>query len=205
MFSAFRVISWIVSYVTERTIYEITLTARNTNFLFLDAQSQSFHDLYIRRRVAILLINHRKAACVIPHGPADAVLLQRGAHVPKPNSAVRRRRKSAIGAEFVTGKGYLIPCSPGGSHPNLPVNAGGVPTVFAIAKQIVTCWFILNRVEDLAYAFRIRRIGDVLIEGHVGASPCRALMRECKRLVEVEVVNNIPVGLRLQKQQLGKA
>src|SRR5258708_17612701 len=106
--------------------------------------------------MAILLIDHSKTARVIPHGPADAVLFQRGAHIPNPGGAIRRRRKSPIGPAFITGKRNLILCGPAGSHSNLPVDAGGVPTFFAIAKQIVTPRFILNRGDNFSYSFRIR-------------------------------------------------
>src|SRR6267378_4812592 len=121
--------------------------------LLLNSQSQSLHNLNIRCRVAILLVDHRKAARVVPHCPPNAVLFHRRAHIPDPNGAISRGCKLAEGPELVTSKRDVILCGPGGSHPNLAVNAGGIPIVFAIAKQIVTRRFILNRVENLAHAF----------------------------------------------------
>src|ERR1700730_18415734 len=107
---------------------------QKVSFLLLNSQSECLYDFYIGRRVAILLVDHSKATCVIPHGPADAVLFQRGAHILNPDGAIGRRRKFAKAAEFITSERDLILCSPCGRYRNLPVDAGGVPTVFAIAK-----------------------------------------------------------------------
>src|SRR6266567_537706 len=104
--------------------------------------------------MAILFIDDRKAARIIPHGPADAVLFQRHAHVLNPGDAISGRRKAAIGAEFITSERDLILCSPRGSYANLPINSGRVPTFFTITKQISTRRFILNRVDNSADAFR---------------------------------------------------
>src|SRR6266511_2050913 len=150
----------------------------------------------------IHLTDHGKAARVVPHRPPDAVLLQRSAYVAYPNGAISSRRKVAKGPEFVTGKRDLILCSPGGSHRDLLVNAFGVPTVFAVAKQILTRRVILNGIEHFTNALRTRRVRNILEKGQIGAGPRRTLMRKGKGLVEVEVVNDIPVSIRLHKQQL---
>ncbi len=104
--------------------------------------------------MAVLFIDDSKATRVIPHGPADAVFFQGSTHIPDPDDAISGRRKAAIGSEFITSERYLILCSPRGSYANLPINSGRVPTFFTIAKQISTRRFILNRVDNSAYAFR---------------------------------------------------
>src|SRR6266478_7640166 len=154
--------------------------------------------------MAILFIDHRKAARVVPHGPADAVPFHRSSHVPNPKGAISRRRNFAICPEFITGKRDVIPCSPGGGRRNFLIDAGGIPTVLAIAPQTVTRRFILNRVENLVYAIRTRWVRNVFIEGRIRPSPSRALMRERERFVEMKVINDVSVGIGLYKQQLGK-
>src|SRR5688500_13083334 len=177
-------------------------TNRQANTLFSNSQAQGLHDFQIRRGAPILLVDDSKAAGVVPHGPTDAVLFQGGANVPNPDGTISRRREVTKGPKLVTGKRHLIFCSPGGSDSNLTFNSGGVPTVLAIAKQIETSRFILNRIENFADAFHSRWVGDVRVEKHVGPRPRRTLMRERKGLIKVEVVNNIPIRIRHQKQQL---
>src|SRR6266705_1834251 len=104
--------------------------------------------------MAILFSDDRKATRVIPHGPADAVLFQRHAHVPNPGNAISGGRKAAIGPEFITSERNLILCSPRCGHANLPINSGRVPTFFTITNQISPRRFILNRADNSAYAFR---------------------------------------------------
>src|SRR3977135_4240063 len=91
-----------------------------------------------------------KAAAITPQGPADAVPFQRGAHVHNPGRAIHGRSNFAIGPEFITGKRDVIPGGPGGGGRDLSVDAGRVPTVFAIAAQDVPPRLILKRGEKLA-------------------------------------------------------
>src|SRR5436190_8979387 len=164
--------------------------------LLLNTQAQSLNHFCIRRRVAILLIDRTKAARVIPHGPANAVLFQRDTHVSNPGGAIRGWRKVLVGAELIASERDAILCSPGSRLSNFPVNAVGVPTIFAIGKQITTRRLILNSVENRGYSFGIRWVWDVLIKGHRGAGPGCTLMGERERLVKVEVVNNILIAIR---------
>ena len=59
-----------------------------------------------------------------------------------------------------------------------------------------------ERVEQELYGFRRGRIRYVFVKRQIWTSPRRALVCECKRFVEMKVVNHVRVGIRLEKKHL---
>jgi len=81
--------------------------------LFLTTQPQGFHDLGVRCRVAADLIDDGEASGVVPHGPANAVLLESSADVGDPAGAIGGGGKGAgigagAGAALGTTAGILM-------------------------------------------------------------------------------------------------
>src|SRR5580704_1105801 len=75
-------------------------------------QSQSSHRHLVERRLAILLGGDAEVAGIIPHGPADIVALERGAHVGDPCGAVFRIREITKYAELVADQRHAVLLGP---------------------------------------------------------------------------------------------
>src|SRR6185295_14756508 len=146
------------------------------------------------------LIHRGETSGIIPHGPTDAVLLERHAHVVKPRHSVCCANNLPIATKLVTRDEHMMLSGPRSRHPEFPVNSCSIPVLFTITKQVVLRRLILNGVEHESHGFRRRRIWNIFVERQVWTSPRCALVRECKRLVKMKVVNHVRVGIRLEKK-----
>src|SRR5205814_1914604 len=170
--------------------------------LFLTTQPQGFHDLGVRCRVAADLIDDGEASGVVPHGPTNPVLLESSADVGDPAGAIGGVREAAIGAELVASHHHMMLCCPCRSHGDLAVDALSAPAVFAITKQTETRRIVSDGVENLTHGFRARGIWNIAIELEIWTRPTCALVCKLKRIVVMKVINDVPIGVRLERQQL---
>src|SRR5207302_10510709 len=170
--------------------------------LFLTTQPQGFHDLGVRCRVAADLIDDGEASGVVPHGPANAVLLESSADVGDPAGAIGGVREAAIGAELVASYQHMMLCCPCRSHGDLAVDALSAPAVFTISEQTKPRRIVGHTVQHLTHRLRARGIWNVAIELKIWTRPACALVCKLKRIVIMKVINDVPIGVRLERQQL---
>src|SRR6266545_3669814 len=108
----------------DRICLKTTLIARSAPALY---------GLRIRRRVSVDLVYHGETSGIVPHGPTDAVFLQRRTHVGDPLRAVCGRGKAAIGAELVAGYRNMMFDAPRSGYADFAIDALGAPSIFAVA------------------------------------------------------------------------
>src|SRR5215208_424576 len=68
----------------------------------LRLQPKSFQQFWILLDLTVYFVNYRKTSRVVPHGPTDAVLLQRQAHVLEPHHTIYCLHDFAKGAKLIT-------------------------------------------------------------------------------------------------------
>jgi len=72
--------------------------------------------------LSVLFRHHAEAAVVIPHRPADGILLQRRANIGNPRRAILRIRRLAIDAKLVASYRHIPALGPGGHLADLAVD-----------------------------------------------------------------------------------
>src|ERR1041385_6041947 len=99
----------------------------------------------------------------------------------------------------------MMLCRPRSRSSKLSVDSRRIPIVFTIPQQVVPSRVVLNRIEQKLYRLGRRWIRHVLVVWKICTSPRRALVRERERFVIVKVVDDIRIGVWLEKKHLIKS
>src|SRR5262249_12499615 len=159
------------SAVPERTFpkthkcstYMVTPSLRRAEFR---KKPQRFHGDSIRRvRTFFWTVDYAEAAATIasaevPHVPADAVVLERAAHVMTPAGAVLRIGDLAVHTELVAGERHIPALGPFGSLADFDGDAVRVPVVEAVAKDLQAVIGVRLLRGHLLRAFKSGGIGE---------------------------------------------
>src|SRR4029453_17953067 len=142
-----------------------------------------------------------KVTGVVPHGPPDAVHLERGPDVGNPAHPVAGGRDTPIDAKLITDYANIPLLRPGGNLLNLCPNARATPLLISITGHEQLGHVIGQHIGHRGDVVRIRGIRDSTEMAPERPAPSGALMREYVRQVEVEVVDDIGVVDRLETEQ----
>src|SRR3984885_7762619 len=144
----------------------------------VSGQSQGLKNAGVGRDGGSVAMHDSEVATIVPHGPADVILLERGAHVVDPPRTRCWIGGVAIGSEFVADERNVSLACPsrckgdaGGNR--LPVPSTGRILIKGIAGRIGG-----NIAELGGNGFRCGRVRDVLVVRPLVRSPRCALMGE---------------------------
>ncbi len=98
-------------------------------------QAKSAQDVAVGCGDAAGFGHDTESALIVPHGPADVILLQRHAHVVQPCGAGGRRRIVAKDAELAAVDRNVVQLRPFRGKGNGVLDAGRIPAVFAVLVE----------------------------------------------------------------------
>src|SRR6185437_16303072 len=90
-------------------------------------QSERMQNTIVGNGTPILLVDHTEAAAVIPHRPANVVLLEGCANIIDPAGACFGVRVASVHAELVAGERNVMSFRPISGKPHLAGDAIAIP------------------------------------------------------------------------------